>query len=236
MGRSCATARPPPRPRLRARSRARSRGAWRRLRSRPCPWRGPRGWPRPPRWRPEPRPRDGSATTLLPARGRRPRPRRRWPGPRARGGRRPRPRRRWPGRPARAARRRGPSRWHSSRARRSRRGHPAHSRPRCPRAPARCARAGSWLEPVTDAPHREQVDGLGWVSLDLLAQSPHVHRDRRAVPVPREVPDVLEELRSRERYTGVRREVVEEVELLAGERDRLALYPRPTPARVALQP
>jgi hypothetical protein len=49
-------------------------------------------------------------------------------------------------------------------------------------------------EQVTDAPHREQVDRLGWVSLDLLAQSSHVHRDRRAVPVPREVPDVLEEL------------------------------------------
>ncbi len=53
----------------------------------------------------------------------------------------------------------------------------------------------SWLEPVPDAPHRDQVRGVGGIVLDLLAEAAHVDGHGVRVAVPREVPDVFEQLR-----------------------------------------
>ena len=59
--------------------------------------------------------------------------------------------------------------------------------------------------------------GSDGTRFDLLAQAPDVNRDGGAVSVPGEVPYLIQKLGAREHPTGLRRERLEEVELLARE-------------------
>src|SRR5215470_14912231 len=89
--------------------------------------------------------------------------------------------------------------------------------------PPRAARCGtgdgpSWVEPVADAPHGDEVAWLRRVALDLLAQSTDVNGDGCRVAVG-EPPDALEELLAPEHLTRRAGYELEEVELPRGECD-----------------
>jgi hypothetical protein len=81
----------------------------------------------------------------------------------------------------------------------------------------------SALEFVADAPDGEDVARLRGVALDLLAQAADVDGHGRGVAVEFVAPDVVEELRAGEDLMGMPREKPEQVELLGGERDVLAV-------------
>src|SRR6266511_4865724 len=193
-------------------------------------WSGTSG--RPPPRRPRDRgsgpgpPRSWSRRSVRPARGpgrtpRRGRSGRRRPGPR-----------RFPVRPRRPAGP-GPGTAGPCRSRSSGRGPPAGTgtppvpsgrRPSPPRTPgsagAGAAGASSILpEPVAHAPH-----GLDRRTserpVDLLAQVPHVHLEDVPVPPEREVPRVLHQRGPRDGLAGAAHQLLEQRELLRGQRGR----------------
>src|SRR5262245_53945251 len=72
--------------------------------------------------------------------------------------------------------------------------------------------------PVPDAAHR--LDGVAVEgSIDLVAEVTDVHVDDVRRAVVREVPDVLEQVRTREHRAGVAHEHLEERELLRAQLD-----------------
>src|SRR5213593_182235 len=106
-----------------------------------------------------------------------------------------------------------PHRWPASRARRR----------RPPRAAARALASPSRIEPIADAPDRDQAAGLRGVHLDLLAEPADVDGDGGRVAVPGEIPHLLEELGAGERDAGTRGHHSQQVELLARELHRVSL-------------
>ena len=76
---------------------------------------------------------------------------------------------------------------------------------------ARAGWARSRLEPVADTPHRGDPARVFGIVLDLVADTAHVHRDRRRIlPVGRRLPHVPEQVGSREHLAWGRGEVGED--------------------------
>src|SRR5436309_13359042 len=67
----------------------------------------------------------------------------------------------------------------------------------------------SWVEPVADAPHGDEMSGGRRVALDLLAQTADVDSDGIRAPLVGEVPELLEEIPAAEHVSWVAREQME---------------------------
>src|SRR5207247_2853038 len=108
----------------------------------------------------------------------------------------------------------------------------ARTRPeaRLPAATTRASwiicRARSWIQAVADAPDGAQVLGPARVGLDLLPQPSHVDGHRAGVDGRLVAPDAGHQLVAGEAVAGVRGEEPEQLELLRGELDDVALAPR----------
>src|SRR5439155_9594071 len=82
--------------------------------------------------------------------------------------------------------------------------------------------ACSWIEPVADAPHRNQMPGFRWVPLDLLPQPADVDGDRFGAAFVREVPQFLEKIPPAEHPFGMARQEVQDLVLPRSELDEVS--------------
>ena len=134
-------------------------------------------------------------------------------------------------RPARSV---GEAAVRSAAGRRRRAGPPVASRRR--RSPSSASVVSAALarpdQPVADAAHGQQVDGLVGVDLDLLAQPPHRHPDVARVGVLGVGPAAGEQRLGRDGLAEVRGQRVEEPRLGRRERHRLAADDRLAPVEL----
>ena len=83
--------------------------------------------------------------------------------------------------------------------------------------------AASRPQPVADSPDRLDEAGLGWVVVQLRAESTDVDGDGAGVVEGGVIPDGIHQLVARKDLAGVGCEVSEQVELTLGQRDLLAV-------------